>query len=175
MMSQKLRQIFATNDGSLPDIYFNFQGERMVAEAYTVVQQYASSLVSQEAYYWSKTTQRECPIQLGDNPAVHFLSGEAECFHVVFGGVTSATGSHIPDLGVSVLNDDFFGLDYRMGPEWSDRAIVGLLDLMCELANLSAHTVVTHETNMFDPDGKILLNAFAQRFAAKKISARLQR
>ena len=114
---------------------------------------------------------KECPISFGENPAELVLSGVAEPFHVVFGGLVSKTGHKIPDLGFFVLGEDFVALDYRMGPEWSLAAIEGLLSLMEEIASLAPGTSVAHESNIFDPNGKVLIQAFSEWRAA---SNRLQ-
>jgi hypothetical protein len=168
MSLDRLKAVLSHNDGSLPDINFDFAGARVVADAYAVVQRHANVLTSADSYYWSKSEEKECPISFGDNPAELVLSGEAEPFHVVFGGLVSHTGNKIPDLGFFVLGEDFVALDYRMGPEWTLPALEGLLSLMDEIASLAPNTVVTHESNIFDPDGKVLTQAFEEWTAAKK-------
>ncbi|MBT3068771.1 hypothetical protein [Rhodoferax sp. U11-2br] len=165
---ESLKAVLSNNDGSLPDINFNFGGTRVVADAYALVQRHATSLTSIGSYYWSKTKEKECPISFGENPAELVVSGVAEPFHVVFGGLVSKTGHKIPDLGFFVLGEDFVALDYRMGPEWSLAAIEGLLSLMEEIASLAPDTSVVHESNVFDPNGKILMQAFSEWRAANK-------
>lgn len=160
MDNAALRQILAVNDGSLPDINFDFRGARVVADAYDRVQRRAASLKSVGATYWSTVEKRDCIIEFGSNPAVLVLRSEVEAFHVVFTGLTSSKGVSIPDLGVFVLGEDNIAFDYRMGPEWSDEAIEGLFELMSEVAGLADNTLVTHEGNWFDPDGTILVDAF---------------
>lgn len=168
MNLESLKAVLSHNDGSLPDINFDFVGARVVADAYSLVQRHATVLKSVGSYYWSKSNAKECPISFGENPAELVLSGEAEPFHVVFGGLVSNTGHKIPDLGFFVLGKDFVALDYRMGPEWSLSAIEGLLSLMEEIASLAPNTSVAHESNMFDPDGQVLIQAFSEWRAANK-------
>lgn len=157
-----LRPLFAYDDGLLPDINFNFSGARVVADAYERIKRRATALSAGGACYWSKQRQTVCPIEFADNPAAHVLSGDCDAFHVVFTGLRSAEGIPIPDLGVFVLDGDYLSLDYRMGSHWTVEAIAGLLDLMAEMASLSAHTIVSHERNLRDPHGEILLSAFNQ-------------
>lgn len=165
-----LRSLFSYDDGLLPDINFNFSGARVVALAYALMQRRASGLGAGGASYWSKQRQTLCPIEFGDNPAEHILSGDCDTFRVVFTGLRSAAGIPIPDLGVFVLDGDYLSLDYGMGAQWSEAAIAGLLDLMEEIASLSARTIVSHERNLQDPDGEILLSAFNQwRMAQRKL------
>ena len=167
-----LRPLFAYDDGLLPDINFNFTGAHVVANAYAQIQRRAKGLSVAGGCYWSKQRQTICPIEFGDNPAEHLLTGECDAFHVVFTGLRSAEGIPIPDLGVFVLDSDYLSLDYRMGAHWTETAIAGLLDLMDEIAALSAHTIVSHERNLRDPHGEILLSAFNQwRMARRKTRA----
>jgi hypothetical protein len=156
---ETVRQIFLTDDGSLPDINFDYRGAAVAADAYQLIQRHASSLASVRPNYWSKSRSCECSIKLGDNPAQLVFGGEADPFHVVFGGLTSNAGVPIPDLGVFVLGVDFVALDYRMGEHWTDAAIYGLLQLMSDLASLANGTLVSHEGNPHDSDGQILVGA----------------
>lgn len=162
VITPELRRIFATYDGSLPDINFDFARARVVAEAYALVQSRATILASEDPCYWSKTERRDCKIQFGDNPAERLLAHDVDPFHVVFGGLKSRSGHAIPDLGIFALAADAFTVDYRMGPEWTDDSITGLLEIMTDLARLAPNTAVSHEGNDFDPHGRILLSAFRQ-------------
>jgi CheY-like chemotaxis protein len=163
-----LRPLFAYDDGLLPDINFNFSGARVIADAYARIQRRARGISPAGACYWSKQRQTICPIEFGDNPAAHILTGESDAFHVVFTGLRSAEGVPIPDLGVFVLDADYLSLDYRMGSQWSEAAIGGLLDLMAEVAALSPHTIVSHERNLRDPHGEVLMSAFNQWRMARR-------
>lgn len=151
-VSQKLLDIFKINDGSLPDIEFNFAGKAIVDQAYKILQTRSSHLVSKGSYYWSISKQVEIPISFTDNPAKMFLVGEAESFHVVFGGVKSKSGFKVPDLGIFVLEDDFISLNYRMGSDWNNEAVLGLFELMFEIDCLDSKILITHNGNVYDED-----------------------
>lgn len=166
MHFEHVRNILHTNDGSLPDIHVDFGHARVVAEAYALIQARAARLTSLHAYYWSKGTGTEVPIRFGDNPARALLAGDAEGFHVVFGGLRSAAGAPIPDLGVFVLDAAYLALDYRMGPEWDAAAIRGLFEIMRELRALDEDVEFAHTGNLFEGDDGILLDAFENWLAA---------
>jgi hypothetical protein len=160
MSFETVRQIFFIDDGSLPDINFDFGKERVVSDAYALIQSRATYLVSKSAYYWSRSRNAECEISFGENPALAVLASEAEPFHVVFGGLRSAGGASIPDLGVFVLHDDFIALDYKMGPQWDEPAILGLFEIMRDLKALTNSVTISHTGNVFENDNEILLSAF---------------
>jgi hypothetical protein len=160
MTIDKVRQILNTNDGSLPDINFDFDNKSVVGDAYALIQGRATCLMSKFAYYWSKGKSKQVPICFGENPALDFLSGDAEAFHVVFGGLQSSTKAPIPDLGIFVLGADFIALDYRMGPEWNEPAILGLFEIMKDLKALSDVVRISHSDNINDSGENILLTEF---------------
>jgi hypothetical protein len=162
MMTMNLQAVFeilSEDDGALPDINFDFGSERKVAVAYAIIQEQSTHLVSKRAYYWSISQQNEVPIIFGQNPAEMVLTGEAENFHVVFGGIHSSSGNPIPDIGVSICGSTDMSLDYPMGKEWNLLAVEGLLEIMSNLKQLAPETIVSHTENIFDPDGKVLLSA----------------
>ena len=78
----------------------------------------------------------------------------------MFGGLRSADGASIPDLGVFVLDDNFIALDYRMGPQWDAPAILGLFEIIRDLKALANSAAISHTGNLFDTDEDILLSAF---------------
>lgn len=160
MNFDRVRKILDTNDGSLPDINFDFGQERVAGNAYALVQQRATHLTTENPYYWSKNRSEESPIRFGENPAIAFLEGDAEVFHVVFGGLRSKGGAPIPDLGFFVLDLGFIALDYRMGSEWDAPAITGLFEIMRDLKSLSDVVHISHDGNVFESDECILLTEF---------------
>jgi hypothetical protein len=162
MIIESVRNVLGTNDGSLPDINFDFGASRVVGDAYALLQSRASCLASEGAYYWSRNKGEERPIRFGENPALAFLDGDAEGFHVVFSGVRSSTGAPIPDLGVSVLDVGFIALDYRMGPAWDEAAILGLFEIMRELEAISSSVDISHTGNIFESEQGVLLSEFGR-------------
>jgi hypothetical protein len=160
MSIQNVLQILSKNDGSLPDIEFDFGLEKCVATAYQVIQNHSSYINSLKPYYWSRLHEVEIPIIFGQNPAKILLTGDAEPFHLVFGGITSPSGKNVPDLGVFVLDETVISLDYRMGEYWNEESIEGLFELMMSMKSLSYNTKIKHIGNFFDYEETILLSAF---------------
>jgi len=52
---------------------------------------------------------------LNTNPAIEFMSGNADPFHVCFTGVISPSGFKVPDLGVHVLDLSEIEIDISLG------------------------------------------------------------
>jgi hypothetical protein len=167
-MTEPVLAILRTDDGSLPDIEFDFGDAPVAAAAYDLIQRRATQLVSEESSYFSTDTEAQVPIHFGDNPAQAVIDGEAEPFHVVFGGLRSSAGAPIPDLGVFVWDIGEIALDYRMGPEWDAAGLEGLFELIEELAALASPVHISHLGNMFESDEGILLPAFDHWATARK-------
>ena len=160
MNFDKVRAILHTNDGSLPDINFDFWQKPVAGDAYALIQRRATHLAMENPYYWSKNRSEESPIRFGENPAITFLEGDAEVFHVIFGGLRSKGGAPVPDLGFFVLGPGFIAIDYRMGPAWDTPAIIGLFEIMLDLKSLSDVVHISHKGNVFESDDGILLTEF---------------
>ncbi len=175
MTIESVRNLLWTNDGSLPDINFDFGASRVAGDAYALLQSRASCLAFEGAYYWSRSRGEECPIRFGENPALALLEGDAEAFHVVFSGVRSSTGAPIPNLGVFVLDIGFIALDYRMGPAWDEAAILGLFEIMRELATLSSSVKISHIGNIFESEQGTLLSEFERWKAVNSQVERTER
>lgn len=151
-----LEGISSRRDSGGPDINFDFNGEECVSNAYQYIQSLSSQLVGSNSYYWSKTKQAEIPILFGENPALKHIEGEAESFHVLFGGIKSNSGKRVPDLGVFVLSSDYISLDYKMGQCWNTEAVIGLFEIMAAFESLSKNTRISHEGNIFEQEGELI-------------------
>ena len=156
MIIEAVAKILEVNDGSLPDINFDFKGEACVPNAYQYIQNLSCYLVSENSYYWSKSKETEIPIIFGENPVLKHVEGEAESFHVVFGGIKTSSGKRVPDLGVYVLSSDYISLDYRMGNDWTHESVIGLFEIMLEIESLSKNTLITHEGNIFEQENELI-------------------
>ena len=160
-MIDEVKSILNNNDGSLPDIEFDFNGEVLISKAYELIQSWSSGWASTtEPHYWSRKHKKDVNIKFGYNPSEHFLNDEIDAFHVVFSGIKSKSGKLIPELGLYILEKDFISLDYKMGMEWTGEAIIGLFELMSEIKSLSTKTTITCQGNIYDPKCEVLLSSF---------------
>jgi hypothetical protein len=86
------------------------------------------------------------------------VSGEAECFHLFFDGITSPTGKVIPELGLFVFTD-CLSFDYRMGKELNAEAIERLFELLLLLSKSFKDMTLSHKNNIND-EYNIFMNAW---------------
>ena len=159
---QVMRELLRTDEGSLPDICFDFGAQELIADAYVLIQSCAVPSPKPIGHLWCEARGRDLDIHHGENPVHMFLSGEADGFHVHYETLIAPTGAQLPGISVLIYEQDVIAIDYRMGPEWTDEAIVGLFSLMEKIAALATPTRITHKSNWFDPDGTLLVEAYSQ-------------
>lgn len=130
-----LRRYFDTDDGSLPEIEFEFESPEKVVHAFEFL--FSCGAVDITAYggckLWNVHEDREIPFSRPEDARV-LLTGDVHQFHIVLGGM-SRGGLIIPNLGVSVYPTGLT-IDYRMGAEWGDAEIESLVLLLRELASM---------------------------------------
>ena len=137
-----LRDLFDTDDGSLPEVRVDYSNSEATVAGYALLRGRAAHVVSERPDFWSNLQSANLPIDSVPNAASLVVSGEAESFHVLLGGVQSR-GITIPDLGVFVFPDQL-ALDYRMGPAWGPIELGAFFALLGELAALDPKVSVSH-------------------------------
>ncbi|MEO1743552.1 MAG: hypothetical protein AAFR99_17290 [Cyanobacteria bacterium J06629_9] len=142
----ELHYLFDTNDGSLPEIHVNYTNAEATVEGYALIRQRASRVVTESPYFWSKIYSKEMPLDSVENAARLVVSEEAECFHVVFGGIRYENFT-IPDLRVYVFTDQL-ALDYRMGDEWGPGELNALFLLLAKLVHLDTEANLSLEKHV---------------------------
>lgn len=145
----ELRDFFDADDGTLPEVRVDFRDSAATVSGYALLRRRAARVVSEKAYFWSKTHDEARPLDSVSNAAALVVSGEAEAFHVVFCGIQSG-GVAIPDLGVFVFPDQLT-LDYRMGLAWGPIQLAAFFRLLGELASLDPDASISLEEGVL-PD-----------------------
>jgi hypothetical protein len=126
-----LSKYFETDDGSLPEIEVAFRDPSRMFLAFQYLYDCgAQNVTADGGHLWLTESQTEAPFS-GPQSAELVVSGAAEAFHVVLGGI-AVPDQIIPDLGVFVFPDTL-AFDYRMGPDWGPQAIQSLLELLRQL------------------------------------------
>ena len=99
-----LLSYFGPDDGSLPEIEVTFSdSSRMPLAFQHLYDRGAQNVTANGGYLWLKESQTEAPFS-GPESACLVVSGEAEAFHIVLGGIAGSDQT-IPDLGVFVFPD----------------------------------------------------------------------
>ena len=129
-----LSRYFETDDGSLPEIEVTFSDSSQMLLAFQHLHDRgAQNVTADGGYLWLTESQADVPFS-GPESAALVVSGAAEAFHVVLGGI-AGSDQKIPNLGVFVFTDTL-AFDYRMGSDWGSQEIQSLLALLCQLCEL---------------------------------------
>jgi hypothetical protein len=139
----ELHDLFDTDDGSLPEVRVAYSDPKATIAGYNLLRKRASRIVTDNPSFWSKTEKEERPVDSVSNAAVLVVSGEAEAFHLVLGGIQLGGGA-IPDIGVFVFPDQLC-LDYRMGTAWGPHELEAFFALLAELTALDPQASVSLE------------------------------
>lgn len=147
-MPVNLSHYFDTDDGSLPEIEVSFANPVRLPIAFQLLYDRGARNVTVDGgHIWLKAAEAARPLS-GPEDAHLVLSGEADAFHVVLGGIVGFDCT-IPDLGVFVFPDSLV-FDYRMGPGWRRFEIHSLLHLLRGLRELGG----TISVPWWGPDGE---------------------
>jgi hypothetical protein len=139
----ELHDLFDTDDGSLPEVRVNYCNPMATIAGYDLLRKRANQIVTANPSFWSKMEDVERPLDSVPNAAFLVVSGEAEAFHVVLGGIQSC-GVAIPDIGVFVLPHRLC-LDYRMGTTWGPGELEAFFALLAELMALDPQASISLE------------------------------
>jgi len=129
-----LLSYFGPDDGSLPEIEVTFSDSSRMSLAFQhLYDRGAQNVTANGGYLWLTESQTEAPFS-GPESASLVVSGAAEAFHIVLGGIAGSDQT-IPDLGVFVFPDTL-AFDYQMGADWGVQEIQSLLELLRQLCSL---------------------------------------
>ena len=137
---ESLRDMFETDDGSLPDVYILNLSGRSVSKIWAYLRESSGTLVG-DSSFWNRAKAKSVAVDSVPNAAKLVVNGEAESFHVVLHGI-SLNGALTPDLGVFVFPDAIY-LDYRMGHEWGAQGLDAFFALLHKLKSFDKNALVT--------------------------------
>jgi hypothetical protein len=153
----RVHSLFDTDDGSLPAVRLTGLTGEGVAAAYAFV--LARAKVQTDLVFWHRVKDRKERLDDWPNPASLVARAEADPFHFLASGLTFE-GVTIPDLGVFVFPGEI-ALDYRMGPEWDERRVLALFELLRQLAALDSLAQVRLEQHVLPAVERRFLSAWA--------------
>lgn len=163
----ELHFFFDTDDGSLPEIRINYNDTKATVAGYVLLRERAAQNVTVSPYFWSKIDNAEHLVDSVPNAAALVVAGEADPFHVVFGGIQSG-GTTIPDIGVFVFPNQI-ALDYRMGLAWGPKEVEALFELIAVLSALDPQATLSLEYFVL-PEIEARFQQAWQRWSAEQTS-----
>jgi hypothetical protein len=142
----ELHDLFGTDDGSLPEVRINYSDPEATSAGYALLRTRARMVSPENQLFCSITEDTAQPLDSVPNAAALVVTGEADPFHVVFGGI-ECNGVTIPDLGVFVFQDQL-ALDYRMGAAWGPAELQAFFQLLCELIAFDPKATIALEESV---------------------------
>jgi len=139
----QLRDIFETDDGSLPDIFVeNLSGDQVQSIYHWVRSQCDVYCDDGAPTLWDRVAECVVAITDLDDPAQLVLDGRAEPFRH---GLTrfSISDVEIPQLTVAVAPNSI-EFDYRMGSEWGPSQVAALFDFLWAIQQLAPDARISH-------------------------------
>lgn len=124
-----VKHLFATDDGSLPDIYIRNISHDQTIEIYDWLMKRCK--ITGDARVWSIEKKQEVLICDLIDPAEAVIDEKVEAF--MHGLVELRVDSiELPRLAVTVSKEGI-SFDYRMGAEWTERAVLALFKLLHQI------------------------------------------
>jgi hypothetical protein len=145
--SSRLNELFAVDDGSLPEIRIEGLDSRSIAAALDLIKGLATG-----------------PLKYGHEKGAAAPAGAS---HFVVG--LKVGGSELPELGFAQFEDALI-IDYRMGPVWSIERINGLLELLHRICGLHQGAYVEIEPEA-DPELRRTFQKTWMQFLTRKGAA----
>lgn len=161
----ELRDLFETDDGSLPEIRVRFSDRVAIVAGYALLRARAKG-ISGHAEFWSVARGELLSLDSVPNAAQLAVSGEAAPFHVVLSGIESR-GVELPPLGVRI-DPDQIALDYRMGAEWRAAEVEGFFELLADLGHPNPAATLGLEQG-FPVDAHARVQRAWRRWASERV------
>lgn len=136
-----LRDLFAVDDGTLPEIRVTCLSRQAIQAAYSLVRSVGS--VDPDASFCRMNSERGEKIIGVPDAAQLVANGRAHPFHFLMRHIVIGD-TELPEIGVFVFPDQL-ALDYRMGPSWGDPEIAALFELVRRIWILDPSSRVTLE------------------------------
>jgi hypothetical protein len=155
---KKLRFLFDTDDGSLPEVRVTELSSGGLAAVVDFIRSRAA--VNADTPFWHRALDREERLDAYSNAATLVAQGQADPFHFLASRL-SFHGVVLPDLGVFVFPDEV-ALDYRMGNEWGEPQVLALFELLRRLAALDTGARVRLDRHVSARVERLFLDAWSE-------------
>ena len=139
----QLRDLFDTDDGSLPDIFIENLSNDQVCHIYRWIRSQSEIYCdNRDPTFWDCVNERDVSIEMVDDPAERATESRAEPFRH---GLTelSFSGVCLPQLTIAVFPNEI-DFDYRMGVEWGRDNWGGLFDFLWAIQIMAPDANISH-------------------------------
>lgn len=146
----KVRDLFHTDDGSLPDIFVDNLSDEEIVTIYDYVM--TQSEIYGDPTAWSLESAEDIPIRDIDHPAKQYIEKRIESFRH---GITLRVDDlELPSLSICV-GQESIEFDYRMGKEWNEENVSGLFHFLSQVQSIAPTSKIyqadeggSHEPNL---------------------------
>ncbi|MBU0944616.1 MAG: hypothetical protein KJ804_17925 [Proteobacteria bacterium] len=136
----KLRELFDTDDESIPDIFIAGLSGDQVCTIYSWVMSQAA--VYDEPTLWHNGQGKDLPIKSVDHPADAVVSGDVSQFHH---GLTDFRIGSVELLGLTIgVYPDQISFDYQTGEDWDVPQVAAFLQFLAGVARLAPAAHISH-------------------------------
>jgi hypothetical protein len=135
---QMVKDLFETDDGSLPDIFI----EGLEANQVIRVIEWLAALAGPlpPVTVWSRKDETELEMDKLENAAFEVISGNIDPFRVNVGGL-AIHGIRLPEMTVFIDKNEI-AFDYRMGPSWNEVTVMALFDLLAGIKGIAPNAAI---------------------------------
>lgn len=136
----RMRPLFDSGDGALPEICIGRLEERQVVDVYLLIRSLGTSLVG---FPLIRDMRDRCdkPLDSIADPAELVVQAKVEPFHFLIRGI-AFNARRLPDLGVYIL-PDAVAIDYQCGPEWREPQVNALFELLRRIRRIAPLANIT--------------------------------
>lgn len=154
-----------SGDDHVSWVHIKYARPTAVSSAYRWLRDKATGLMNESAYVWSKTEEREVPVDSIPNAAELVIRGEGEPFHVWLTGIAMADGD-LPELGFFVFPDEI-EVGWHGGSAWRKQEVEGFFALLFELTQKDPKATLAMPDGVVDDYVESFMEAW-QRFLRER-------
>ena len=159
-----LASLFATDDGSLPDIFVENLEATQIAEIYAFVM--SLTQIAGNPVLWNLRTKADTPIRSVPDPVAMFRARDCEPFRHALNEFAFA-GAQIPQLSMAVDSLSSLSFDYRMGSAWGPNQISALLSFLCKIKTIAPQArIFQSDEGSYDKPNMAFQNALTAHCAS---------
>ena len=156
----KVRHLFETDDGSLPDIFIENLTDRQVVQIYNKVME--QSEIEGDPTLWSLEEEKDVPIKSVENPSQKFIEKKVDSFRHVINHLY-INDIKIPTLSICV---ETRGVSF----EWEEKQVSALFDLLSSIKEMAPNAKIFQANEGgYDQPSDIFATIFREYHESKRL------